>query len=224
LTSLNRSTSTTVAESGERVLERVPAQQGGLALGLPQPAAAHEHVRPHLPAAGVRATGVGAVGIQPVQGLGGASQVGGVLAQFEQALPVAAAVTGGGEGPRGVHEQPDRLLGAPLVVVPLGQPGEQPGQRQAGVSAKPEAALGLDPAPDAAQRAQCAVEVVGAGQCPRLDDVEQVGLVRFRLPVQLPRGDGAGDRLDRQLPGTVEVTAAAQRLGQFGVLLRREQP
>ena len=101
-----------VAEPGERVLQRVPAQQHGLALGLAQPAAAHEHVGPHLAAAGVRAAGVGAVGLQPVQRLGRTAQVGGVLAQLEQALPVAAAVARGGEGARGVDEQADGLLAA----------------------------------------------------------------------------------------------------------------
>ena len=40
------------------------------------------------------------------------------------------------------------------VVVPLGQPDQQPGQREAGVAAQPEAALGLDLPADAAQRAR----------------------------------------------------------------------
>ena len=90
------------------------------------------------------------------------------------------------------------LLG---VVVPLGQPHQQPGQRQVGVAAQPQAALGLDVPADAAQRAEGAVELVGAGQRPRLDDVEQVGLVGLGLPVDLARRDGAGDRLDGQLAG-----------------------
>src|SRR3712207_7183363 len=58
-----------------RSLEGVPAQQRGLPLGLAQPAAPDEHVRPHLPAAGVRPTGVGPVGLQPAQRLGGPAQV-----------------------------------------------------------------------------------------------------------------------------------------------------
>ena len=93
------------------------------------------------------------------------------------------------------------LLG---VVVALGQPDQQPGQRQAGVAAQPEAAVGLDVPADAAQRAERAVEVVGAGQRPRLDDVEQVGLVVLGLPVDLAGGDGAGDGLDGELAGAVE--------------------
>ena len=78
---------------------------------------------------------------------------------------------------------------------------------------------------DPAQRAERAVEVVGAGQRPRLDDVEQVGLGRARAPSR-----ARGRRRRRRSPrrrarGTrSSVAAAAQRLGQLGVLLGRQQP
>ena len=96
------------------------------------------------------------------------------------------------------------MASSPLVfvVVPLGQPAEQPGQHQIGVAAQPEAAVACDLPADPAQRAERAVEVVGAGQRPRLDDVEQVGLVGLGLPVDLAGRDGAGDGLYRPAPGT----------------------
>jgi hypothetical protein len=75
-----------------------------------------------------------------------------------------------------------------------------------------------------AQRPEGAVEVVGAGQGPRLDDVEQVGLGRFGLPLQVAGRGGARDRLGGQVTGAGGVPAPEQRLGQLGVGLGRQQP
>ena len=74
-----------------------------------------------------------------------------------------------------------------------------------------------------AKRADGVVQLVGAGQRPRLDDVEQVLGVRIGLPAQLagPRRAAEGDRGQRLRPGA--LPPPVQRLGQLGVLVGGEQ-
>jgi hypothetical protein len=207
-----------VAETGERVLQGVPAEHGRLPLGLPQAAAAHEHLRPQVAAAGVRAAGVGAVGLQPVQGLGGATERRGVPPQLQQALPVAAPVTRGREGARRVDQHADGLLAALAVVVALREPGQEPRQHEVGVGPQPDPAGALHVPADPPQRAEGVVEVARADQRPRVHDVQEVVVAGVGFVGDVAGGGGRRDRLDGQVGGAGGVAPAELGLGQLDVL------
>jgi hypothetical protein len=89
-----------------------------------------------------------------------------------------------------------------------------------------QAALGLDPAADPAQRGQRLVQPAGQGHRPGGDDGEQVLLGLRRAPRQLAGPGRAVQGQRGQLPGAGEVTAPVHRLGELGVLLggQPEQP
>ena len=215
-----------VAEPGERVLQRVPAQQRGLPLGLPQPAAAHEHLRPHLPAAGVRAAGVGAVGLQPVQRLGGAAEVGGVLARAR----AGSAGSGAGRRRRRTPRRRRRAARSPPRRSPSSssrwarrtsrrasaRPVYARSQRLPSASTRRRTRRS---GPSAPSRSSAQVRAHAWTTSSRSASAGPPAPRPARGPTRAPAIASTASSRDRS-----SVAAAAQGLGQLGVLLGRQQP